>query len=68
MVSQRNLYFRLIPVLYNMVEQLPVEFFAENNEDCGISSIANDNNFIKKAMSDFILTSLEHPGVPSQIC
>ena len=68
MVSQRNLYFRLIPVLYNIVEQLPVEFFAENNEDCGISSIANDNNFIKKAMSDLILTSLEHPGVPSQIC
>ena len=51
-----------------MIEQLPEEFFAENNEDCGISSIAIDNNFIKKAMSDLILTSLEQIGVPSQIC
>ena len=53
--QRRDLYFRLIPVLYAQIEQLPEEFFIENNESEADSKSSNhDNNFISKAMCDLI--------------
>ena len=52
--SYRDLYFKLVPVLYAQIEQLPQEFFAETE------------NFISRSMTDFIQTSLE-PEVSLQI-
>ena len=46
----KDLYFRLIPVVYVQVEQLPDEFFSENDAE---------NNFITRCMHDLIANALE---------
>lgn len=71
LLSRRDLYFRAIPVLYTQIEQLPDEFFAENESGAdasGFCGAPHDNNFISKAMNDLIRTSLEQPGVSKHIC
>lgn len=57
--QRRDLFYRLVPVLYAQVEQLPEEFFAENNEEGGEGMGSLNNNFISRAMFDLIQTSLE---------
>ena len=58
--TRRDLYYRLVPVLYVQIEQLPEEFFAENNEgESGLVASSKENNFIYRAMNDLIQTSLE---------
>jgi len=51
--SLKDLYFRLVPVLYAQIEQLPEEFFAEDPE------LSGNKNFISKSMHDLLTTALE---------
>ena len=44
---RRDLFYKLIPVIYAQIEQLPAEFFEENGGQDG-------NNFISKTMTDLI--------------
>ena len=49
-------------MLYTQIEQLPDEFFAENEsgaDGSGFCGAPRDKNFISKAMNDLIKTSLE---------
>ena len=55
----KDLYFRLVPVLYAQIEQLPEEFFATDPE------LAGKNNFVGKSMHDLITTALEPEVSPA---
>ena len=57
--TRRDLYYRLVPVLYVQIEQLPEEFFVENNEGESNQLSSKANNFIYRAMNDLIEASLE---------
>lgn len=62
--TRKDFYYRLIPVLYAQIEQLPEEFFAENTQTD--TKGCNNNNFISRAMNELIQTSLD-PEVSVQI-
>ena len=57
----KDLYFKLVPVLYAQIEQLPEEFFVDDPE------MAGKNNFISKSMHDLITNAMEEPAVNQAI-
>lgn len=57
----KDLYFKLVPVLYVQIEQLPEEFFSEDPD------MAGKNNFISKSMHDLMTNVMEEPTVNKAI-
>ena len=56
--SHKDMYFKLVPVIYAQIEQLPEDFFnAELSRD----------NFISKCMHDLISSVCEDPEISIHI-